>query len=432
MFKRNKLVTLLGATALVTLLTAPAGAQSIEEMKAQLAALAKRIEELEAKQQASEEKQAKRPKISSAEPAFGLATDDGLFEVNVRGRILADAAWATDGDSTMGVKATEMRAARIGVQGKAWKDVKYVIEADFAGDQVALADATLEYKTSIGTWRFGHYKPSVSLEETTSLLNTTFMERSAFTDAFSFGRNIGIGYKNGGENWSFNLGAFRGKNDGGLEDEGFIFAGRVTYGQSFEGGTWLMGASARYQDAGDGGLRYRQRAYSHLADRFVDTGTVTDKDMLMILEGAVQYGALHVASEWSQLTAKDAASDGGNATFWGGYIEAGWFITGEGKPLSLTKGAWGRPKVNKPVHEGGMGAWQVAARFDRVDLTGYGVYGGEQDTYLMGVNWYLNRHSRLMANYAHTTFDKAFNVPANGADGSNDADVVTLRMQIDW
>ena len=152
----------------------------------------------------------------------------------------------------------------------------------------------------------------------------------------------------------------------------------------------------------------------------------------MILEGAVQYGSFHVASEWAQLTAKDAASDGGNATFWGGYIEAGWFITGEEKPLTLSKGAWGRPKVNKPVHEGGMGAWQVAARFDRVDLTGYGVYGGEQDTYLMGLNWYLNRHSRFMANYAHTTFDKAFNVAANGADGSNDADAVTLRVQIDW
>lgn len=432
MINRKRLSALLGATAITAALAQPVGAQSIDELKQQLAALAERIEELEAKQAAAEKVEAKRPKISKAEPAFGLATDDGLFEVNLRGRIMADAGWVSDGDDSMNVKATEMRAARIGVEGKAWKDVKYVIEAEFAGNEVSLADAIVEYKTSTGTWKFGHYKPPVSLEEMTSSRHVTFMERASFTDAFGLGRNVGIGYKNGGDTWTFNLGAFRGKNDGGMEDEGYIFAGRATYGQEFDNGKWLLGASARVQDAGDGAYRYRQRTHSHLAGRLVDTGTITGDDALFILEGAMQYGAFHVASEWANLTAKDAAAGGGNATLWGGYVEAGWFITGEAKNLNLGKGAWDRPKVNNPVHKGGMGAWQIAARFDKIDLTGDGVYGGEQDTYLLGVNWYLNRHTRFTANYAHMTINKAFNVSANGLDGKNDADALTLRFQVDW
>ncbi|WP_262691105.1 porin [Kordiimonas aestuarii] len=432
MLKRNNLLALLGATAMATVVAQPAAAQSIDELKEQLAALAKRIEELEARQQASEKKQSRQAKISKEEPAFALATDDGLFEVNVRGRVFADAVWASDADNSMDLKATEMRSARIGVEGKAWKDLKYVIEVDFAGEEVTLADALLEYKTSMGSWRFGYFKPTLSLEEITSGRHITFMERSAFTDAFSFGRNMGIGYKNGGDNWTLNLGAFRGNNSDSLEDEGYIFAGRATYGQEFEDGKWILGASARYRDGGDAAYRYRQRAHSHIADRFVDTGTITDRDTTYVLEAGMQFGSFHVASEYSALYAKDAAADGGSAMFWGGYVEAGWFITGEAKTLNLKKGAWDRPEVNNPVHKGGMGAWQVAARFDRLDMTGDGVYGGEQDTYLLGVNWYLNRHTRFMANYAHMTFDKAFNVAANGPDGENDADALTLRFQIDW
>ncbi|WP_020399998.1 OprO/OprP family phosphate-selective porin [Kordiimonas gwangyangensis] len=432
MLKRNHLWALLGATAMTTIVAQPASAQSIDDLKAQLAALAKRIEELEAKQAASEKSETKRPKISKDEPAFALATDDGLFEINVRGRVFVDSAWASDGDDTMDLKGTELRAARIGVQGKAWKDVKYVLEADFAGNEVAVADALVEYSTKYGSWRVGHFKPAISLEEMTSSVNATFTERSAFTDAFSFGRNVGIAYLNGDDNWTLFLGAFRGNNEDSLENEGYTLSARATYGQEFEGGKWIAGASLRYRDAGDGSYRYRQRAHSHLADRFVDTGTLTDRDTTYVVEAGLQLGAFHVASEYSELRAKDAAADGGSAKLWGGYIEAGWFITGEEKTLNLKKGVWDRPKVTNPVHKGGMGAWQVAARFDRLDMTDGGVYGGEQDTYLVGLNWYLNRHTRVMANYAHMTFDKAFNVAANGPDGENDADALTLRFQIDW
>lgn len=423
----GKLVAgLMAATALATVAAAPAKAQSIEELKAQLSALAKRIEELE-------KKQAKSDTVKKAEPAFALGTDDGLFEFNIRGRLYADAAWASDDDGTMDVDSTEFRTARLGIEGKAWKNVKYKFEADFAGDDVTVKDAYMQYVGKSGKWTFGQFKTPNSLDEQTSSRHTTFMERASFTDAFELARMLGIGYGAGGDNWTFNAGVFKGGNGGTVADEGQVFAARATYGSDFDGGTWMVGSSVRFRDVGAGDmLRYRQRPHNHLTDRFVATSRIAEEDVFLGVEAAMQYGSFHAAAEWAGLTAKDGGAGGRDASMYGGYVEAGWFITGESKPLKLSKGAWDRPKVKSPLHEGGMGAWQVAARFDRIDLTGDGVYGGEQDTVILGVNWYLNRHTRFMANYSHSSMEKAFDVSANGADGENSVNTLGLRFQVDW
>jgi len=430
MLGKNRLTMLLTATALTAVSMQPVQAQSIDELKAQLEALTKRLEQLEAKQETTAKK---TPVIKKAEPAMALATPDGMFEFNMRGRIYADAGWVNDGDDTMNIGATEFRTARLGIEGKAWKSVKYKFEADFAGNEANIKDAYLQYSGSTGSWKFGQFKTPNSLEEQTSSRHTTFMERASFTDAFGLARMMGIGYGNGGDNWTFNAGVFRGTAGSDGDKEGEAFAARFTYGQNTGSGAWMVGASTRFQNVGDGSdLRYRQRPHNHLSDRFIATSRIASKDSLFGFEGAAQMGSFHVASEWAMLTADEGGAGGRDAKFNGGYFEAGWFITGEKKPLKLSKGAWDRPKVNDPVHKGGMGAWQLAAKFDRIDLTGAGVYGGEQDTFILGVNWYLNRHTRFMANYSHSTIEKAFDVSANGADGANDVDTLGVRFQVDW
>ncbi len=426
MFSKSRILGGVSAAALLFAATGSLQAQSIDELKQQLEALSKRIEELETQQK-------KAPVVKKAEPASAIATEDGLFEFNLRGRIYADAGWASDSDNTMDMKATELRAARIGVEGKAWGNVSYKFEADFANDAVAVKDAIIAYKTGYGKWSIGQFKTANSLEEQTSSRHTTFMERASFTDAFELARMIGVSYGNGGDNWTFNAGVFRGGNGTSADDEGEVIAARGTYGSKFDNGAWLVGASVRYKDVGDGdAIRYRQRPHAHLSDRFVATSRIATDDMLYGFEAAVQSGPFHAASEWAFLTANNGGVGGADAQFNGGYIEAGWFITGESKPLKLSKGVWDRPKVNNPVHKGGLGAWQVAAKFDRIDLSDEGVFGGEQNSYILGVNWYLNRHTRFMANYSHSTIDNAMDVSANGADGENSVDAFGLRFQVDW
>jgi len=423
----------ISALLLTSALALPVQAQSIEELKAQLEILSKRLEDLENKQEKQEKAAVKTAVVKKAEPAMALATDDGLFEFNVRGRIYTDAGWASDSDDSMDVNSTEFRAARIGVEGKAWSKVGYRIEADFAGNNVVVNDAFIAYPTGMGKVTVGHFKTPNSLEEMTSSRYTTFMERSSFTDAFNIGRRIGVMLSNSGDNWTFKVAGFRGGMSDGSDDEGTVFAARGTYGQNFDGGTWLLGASVRYNEASDGSsFRYRQRTHNHLADRLVDTGSLAEEDFMYTLESGLQVGSFHAMAEWSSLTAQDGGSQGRDATFTGGAIEAGWFLTGEEKPLSLNKGSWGRPKVNSPLHKGGMGAIQLAAKYDFIDLTDNGVFGGEQETIILGVNWYLNRHSRIMVNYSHSDIKEAFNVAANGDDGENSADTLGVRFQVDW
>lgn len=424
--KQQPLLSLLTATALSVSAASLAQAQSVEELKAQPEALSKGIEELE-KNQANTEKP-KAPAVKKPEPAFALSTSDGLFEFNVRSRIYADAGWGKDDDGTMEYDSTEFRTARLGIEGKAWKDVKYKFAADFADNAVALKNVFLQY----GSWKFGQFKTPNSLEEQTSSQHTTFMERASFTDAFGLAHMLGIGYDTKSDNWTVSAGLFRGTASSSSSDEGEVIAARATYGGKLSDGAWMLGASARVRNVGDADeLRYRQRPHNHLSDRFVATGYLTDRDTMFGAELALQKGPLHFASEYATLKA-DSAGSNGDATFDGGYFEASWFITGESKLLKLSSGAWDHLKVKKPLHKGGFGAWQIAAKYDFIDLTDNGVFGGEQETWILGLNWYQNQHTRLMANYSHSKIEDAFDVAANGDDGKNSVDTLGVRFQIDW
>lgn len=363
--------------------------------------------------------------------AFALGTKDGMFEFNIRGRLYADYINATDSDGTMNVSGTEFRTARLGIEGKAWKDIKYKFEADFAGNEVSVKDAYMQMSTSVGKITVGQFKTPNSLDEQTSSRHISLMERASFTDAFSFAREMGIGWSNGGSNWTAKAGLFKGS----ISDDGqgaLTLAARATYGGKFDNGKWLIGGSVRNRTT-DGQLRYRQRPHVHKSDRFVDTGKVGNGDDFFYgAEAAIQVGSFHGAAEYGFLSAKEAGMGGSNATLGGGYAEIGYFLTGESRPLKLNKGAWDRPKVSRPVQEGGLGAVAINARYDMLDLSNDGLLGGEQDTWILGVNWYLNRHTRVMANYSHSSIDNAFDVAANGSDGKNSVDAFGMRFQVDW
>lgn len=459
----GKLSGLLITTALAgSLMALPANAQSAQDLQAQINVLQQQLNTLQqalynqqaaaneateraaaaeakaeqavASAEAAAEKDSSGLMLSKAEPAMGIKTADGQFEMNLRGRIFADAGWVSDGDDTLDLKATEFRAARIGIEGKAWKTVKYKFEVDFADNEVDIKDAYLQWDGKVADFTFGQFKTPNSLEEISSSRHNTFMERASFTDAFSLARQMGIGANLGGKNWGLHTGVFRGSASADNEDEGLTVAARGWYGGEMENGVWLLGGSVRHRNVGDDQslLRYRQRPHNHLSDRFIATSRFADKDTFYGIEGAVQMGPFHVSSEYAVLDTKLASGMGNDPKFHGGYVEAGWFITGESKVLKLDKGAWDRPKVDNPVFEGGSGAIQIAAKFDMIDLTDEGVFGGEQDTFIIGVNWYLNRHSRIMLNYSHSEIDNAFDVSANGSDGENDLDAFGMRFQVDW
>jgi len=105
--------------------------------------------------------------------------------------------------------------------------------------------------------------------------------------------------------------------------------------------------------------------------------------------------------------------------FSGGYAEASWVITGEPRRYVNTGAAFGGPHPKQPfsLRNGGYGAFEAVARYSNINLndrvtrgrssasTG-GVYGGSQDVYAVGLNWYPNDQLRFMLDYDIINVDR--------------------------
>lgn len=378
-------------------------------------------------------------------PSPTISSDDGNWSVHIRGRLFVDGGILDDDDGLYSDdNATELRAARLGIEGKVLKDFKYVFETDFADNDVSINDAFLEYDGETVDplyFRAGQFKTPNSLEKQTSGRFTTFMERAAFTDAFDFNRRIGFGTGASGDTWGLDAGLFGQNTDDGEANEGFAAAARAHYafftGAEGTGDVLHIGASTRYRDfdndVDDNMVRYRQRPFFHFTSlRSTDTDFINDADSDVFVGGELAWvhGPFSFQSELGiTATQLDQGSDPGN--LWGGYGSVSYFLTDEQRNYSASKGSFGRVKVKDPLHEGGWGAWQLAARFDYLDLNDGAAEGGEQYSIISGVNWYLNDYMRVMLDGAVTQVTDAG--PESAAIGSdNTIWGVGARVQVDW
>ncbi|WP_417317392.1 OprO/OprP family phosphate-selective porin [Emcibacter sp.] len=425
---RFKKASLAAATAITgALLAAPASAQTVEELQKQINALQQQVNEMKTKQDQEGKKQSDSGSDLKVKwkGAPELSSKDGKFKMKVRGRLLMDYGNVSDNSGTV-VDDTEFRAARLGVEGVVFKDVKYKFEIDFAGNEVTVQDAYLSWDLKPVSVDIGQYKTPNSLEEQTSSRYITFMERGSFTDAFSLARQTGIAVNYADNGLTFKAGLFQGNAGGGGEVNDRAYAARATYSTKFEDVLVHMGASIRYRELDEAGsVRYRQRPHNHQAGRYVNTGNFdADSDTFYGVELAGVMGPFSAQAEWAWQSASLIGSDD-SATFNGGYVDLSYFITGESR--SYKKGAFGRVKVANPVFEGGMGAWQVAVRYDTIDLSDddLAILGGKQETFIVGVNWHLNDYARFMANYSSSDIE-------GGSDDGENIDAWGLRFQVDW
>ncbi len=113
----------------------------------------------------------------------------------------------------------------------------------------------------------------------------------------------------------------------------------------------------------------------------------------------------------------------------GFYAQGGWFLTGETRPYDEKKGVWNRLIPNANFLQGdGWGAWEVAARYDMMDMNTKNINGGAIDIGTFGINWYLTPRIRLMTDWVHvfaTNTGQALaasggkcNFPAQGSSAS--------------
>jgi phosphate-selective porin OprO/OprP len=392
-------------------------------------------------EEAKSKKKDNAPIVSFKDGGPKIESADKAYSAELHGRLQVDSAWYADDQRALGDGA-EFRRAYLSVNGKIAKDFDYKLEYDFANSVVQ--DMYLRYNHYAPFMlTAGYFKEPFSLEELTSDLNITFMERG-LPNVFAPSRKIGLmgsAYNNWG---SFSLGGFgadANDNDhpetaGGEEgDEGWRVATRGTFSPIHEEGKVVhMGAAVDYWSPADRTARIRQRPESHVTDvRLVDTGSLGYIDDMTTFgaELAGVWGPLSLQGEYMQNDI--SRKEGGSPTFSGWYAYASYFLTGESRPYDYKTGTFGRvkPKRNFP---GGPGAWELAARYSSLDLQDADVQGGKEDDITLGLNWYLNPQVKVKAEYVMIDAEPSTAYSGNDTQkGKDDSpEVYQMRVQYDF
>ena len=291
---------------------------------------------------------------------------------------------------------------------------------------------------------FGHMKEPFSMDMLTGGNNTTLMEFSLPTRSFGHFRNIGFTsngtWRNERLTWAagffLNTGSFNQPGEATdriSEANGYNLTGRITWLPWFDEEARRLvhlglSYSHRFRDieADDPDLQFRTRPESRLTDdRLVDTGKINGDDGDVIsIEAAASRGPFSLQGEYFHLF----QDIGDTAEFNGWYLLGSWILTGESRIYSTTGGIFAgvQPTKNFSFKDKGWGALELALRYSMVDLNDGPIRGGEERNLSAGINWYLTRRHRVMANW----------IRANVKDREDphiedgDADILMGRLQV--
>ena len=429
--------------------------QELAEMRAMMAKMAERIDTLEAELDAVEVEAASAgtqaaAASQTAETALAAAEAEpdtsigfkGMPEIKAkggwsfkpRGRLQFDTGTVSAPDSTGREDgfATEVRRARLGASGDIPGGFGYKFEFDFAGSDFNVTDAFLSYETGDVEVMVGQFNTFQGLEELTSSVHTSFIERSAWTDAFGFIRRVGAAVVVNRDDVLVQAGAFTSNMNDLPDSKSWSVDGRAVYMPKVGDTQLHFGGSVHYNELeSNSTVRYRQRPLVHFtSERFINTDRLDAESEFGIgLEAAVISGPFHAAAEtfWQNVGMTTGMED---PTFFGGSIEAGYYLT-KGDTRGYKNGTFDRNKPANPVGEGGFGSLQVNVRYDRLDLNDAGIVGGTQDGYMASLVWKPTDYTMLLANYGRLEYTDAVFATATG-NRDYGVDVFALRGQIDF
>lgn len=277
------------------------------------------------------------------------------------------------------------------------------------------------------TLRIGQQNAPFSLNDMTSSRYLTFAERSAAwalvpKDAFGFA----AGYA---ADWGTVAGGVYGGNvNTGIDEEGVLAILHGSWAPMNEGSSTLhFGVGLGWRDVSNAPTKpaFAGTAPSALfAGTLTSTGTIENASDVVSanLEAAWVNGPFSLQGEITGVgIARDGASD---AFLWGGYGFVTYTLTGERRPYAVEAGDFAGIVPDRPVTEGGPGAWEVGLRLDHLDLSD--TFDGGRQTGIGGVlNWYTTDTTRLTLDAARTFID-------GGANDGARIDTAVLRFQFTY
>lgn len=381
-----------------------------------------------------------------------LAEPTGQFTFKPRGVLEADAGVFFERKGGYDYNnGTAFRRARLGFEGTAFKWFNYRIEADLAGNAVNLTDVYLQYtKIPKTVLTLGQHKAPFGLESNNSDNYNVFLERGMFTNAFGNAgaeRRIGVSAAYAPkEPVNLAVGLF-GDNESIIRssgapvtdspDESWGVNARATWEPVFDTGRIVhLGASGYWRsDLKAGDVEDAVR----LSDRpniRIDNGNIADTGVITNV-GSLRYGGVEAAGVFGPLTVVGEAGrlwldrkSFANERFTGFYGYAAYMLTGETRPFR--GGNFDRVRPFRELGKDGLGAFEIAARYDRLDLSNTPVparAGNEASSFTLGLNWYFNPFAKLMFNWVRFDGD---NSPLDPIGSDTEGDAFATRLHLDF
>lgn len=481
--------------------------QEIERLRQQLAAQssggAATVEQV-----ASDVQQAKlaaqdAPRVSMTNARPTITSADGRSSVSLRTVVQLDAAHhdqdpdrgaadfrrgsvgATANRETAAARdlsdGAYFRRARFGFEGNVARDFNYRVVAELGGSgtegPARINDFWIGY-TGFAPFasQVGAFSPPANLDDSIGVESSLFIERASPAELSrtlggADGR-IGLGLRGNGARWMSALTlTTRTVNDAEVFDSQLAAVGRfgtllatspdynVHVGLN---GTYVFQPPDQGSAAAAGQrhvMRLRDRPEIRVdSTRLVDTGSIdTDSAYVYGLEAAANWKNWYLQAESFRYGFERTAATATlpDPSFDGFYVQGSWILTGETRRYEMATAAFQGPRPFVPFSSaGGLGAWELAARYSRLDLdfhsglagtaaTADAIRGGTQDIWTLGVNWYLNTNVKLMLNWLHvdverlnpagvgnlTPFGPAPATPPIGVQIGQDLDIYGLRTQ---
>lgn len=348
------------------------------------------------------------------------------------GRLMIDLAVYAEDRVDLG-NGTELRQARLAVEGRLDAAWEYELGVDFADGDADVKDAYIAYRGfERARVQAGQFKEPFGLEALTSSGAITFMER-ALASELAPGRHIGVGVSTHGERWSASGGLFGGAFDDDTDDEGdeaWGLALRVTAAPWRKKRRALhFGAAISTRSPDDEReVEFASGPESNLTDvSYLDTDDIDDVERIdrYGLEAALVQGPFSVQAEYLRASV-DRRGGLAELEFDGSYIYLSWVITGESRRYRYRSGNFGGIEPDSD-----RGAWEIALRLSELDLNDEDLSGGAARQVTLGLNWYVNPGLRFMFNYLRVDNDDDADADGDVA-GDDDPEILQLRAQIDF
>ncbi|MCC5855055.1 MAG: hypothetical protein JJU10_05130 [Idiomarina sp.] len=413
---------------------------------------------------------------------FAIESADGQHRFGVRGRFQFDSAFisnsrdTTDNDrlgrGDLGNWGTIVRRARIGMLGIMYDRWEWQLEIDYRdpvtydieeGDSIEgirFANAYLAYLFPRGRLAFGHFKEPFSLESATSSRRISFIERATPVDAYRPSRQLGVMYETLIPEFYAAIGVF-GTDVSRRRDitEGYSIAGRASFAPIYDeaAGVWShLGVSLNHRVNGylHEPSRGRDREYnsvrlrSRLGTRAVDGRIIGRRDFADVkdfttyaLEAAYGNGPFSVQGEYIGVRLNRDENARGfsvpevtSIDNGGYYVQTSYFLTGEHRNYRRFSGDFGRTSVRNPLNRGGLGAFEVLARYSYADHLEHHDERGQQEAhhYTLGMNWYPVDDIVFKTNLMYVDAKTSSRVLAPGQFKEWDTYVLAFRVQFEF